>query len=366
MKLVELDIDGVRNLSNIKLKELGDINFFYGENGSGKTSVLEAIHLLALARSFRSTQLKPVIQYNKDSCTIFGKTQKLIDGGECIEQSLGILRKRSGQLKIRIDGNDIKSVVSLADALPLQLINASSYLLLEGGPKQRRQFLDWGVFHVEPLFYQAWRKAQRAIKQRNALLRSRSSVNQLSPWDNELLVVSEQIDKARSLYMQSFVPLFQTILQKLIELEGIEIVYFPGWNQEFSFAEELKRSLNRDLTRGLTHIGPHRADIKIKIHGIDAGQVLSRGQQKLLVSAMRLAQTELLVRQKQKQSILLIDDLPAEVDTEHQKAFCSVLDEINTQLFITCISSEQLTHFAWKNLQDPKWFHVKQDKIALD
>ncbi|MBN0224457.1 AAA family ATPase, partial [Pseudomonas aeruginosa] len=116
------------------------INILYGDNGSGKTSVLEAIHLLGLARSFRSARLQPVIQYEEAACTVFG--QVMLANG--IASNLGISRERQGEFTIRIDGQNARSAAQLAETLPLQLINPDSFRLLEGAPKIRRQFLDWG------------------------------------------------------------------------------------------------------------------------------------------------------------------------------------------------------------------------------
>ena len=143
------------------------INILHGDNGSGKTSLLEAIHLLGMARSFRSTRLNPVISHEQGSCTVFGQ----VELGEEQSSALGISRDRSGEIRIRINGQSVRSAAELAETLPLQLINPDSFRLLEGAPKLRRQFLDWGVFHVEPRFLQAWQRLQQALRQRNSWLR---------------------------------------------------------------------------------------------------------------------------------------------------------------------------------------------------
>lgn len=362
MKLSSLEISCLRNLKSVKLPALGQVNVLYGLNGAGKTSVLEAIHMLGLARSFRSTQLNPVIQHEKSSCTVFGRLESE-DGS--LSTTLGIKRQRRGGVKIRIAGADEKSVIRLAELLPIQLINATSYLLLEGGPKQRRQFIDWGVFHVEHSFYDAWRKVQRSLKQRNALLRSGGSSTQLEPWTQELIGATKILDSARRRYVERFIPVFNRLLRELINLEGIELKYFAGWDTVAtdSFETALNESFDRDLRRGLTHLGPHRADLKIIVQGIDAGLVLSRGQQKLVVCALRLAQSTLLGEESGKQSVLLIDDLPAEIDSIHQARLCKLLDQLGMQLFLTCIDAAQAKQFSWPELGSPQLFHVKQGVV---
>lgn len=146
MSLSRVSVTAVRNLHPVTFSPSPRINILYGANGSGKTSVLEAVHLLGLARSFRSTRLTPVIQYEQLACTVFGQVE-LSEGGS---SNLGISRDRQGEFTIRIDGQNARSAAQLAEILPLQLINPDSFRLLEGAPKIRRQFLDWGVFHVEP------------------------------------------------------------------------------------------------------------------------------------------------------------------------------------------------------------------------
>ncbi|MGB2272329.1 MAG: DNA replication/repair protein RecF [Pseudomonadales bacterium] len=360
MKLTGLEISGVRNLSSVSIKDLAQINIFSGPNGAGKTSVLEAIHILGLARSFRGTQLQPVIQYHQNTCTVFGKVLKNDDP----LLAVGVKRAKKGGFRIRIDGQDEKSLIRLAETLPIQLINSTAYALLEGGPKQRRQFIDWGVFHVEPSFYDAWRRMQRCLKQRNAVLRtgrgSSAHIDRrvLLGWNQELIDVAELVDQARQRYFESFYPVFNDFLGRLIDLSDLSVSYSRGWEAGRSLAEVLEASIERDSRRGFTHYGPHRADLKIQINGLNAGQVLSRGQQKLVVCALRLAQCELMIKTTQKRCVLLIDDLPAEIDASHQGKLCSLLDSLDTQLFMTCVSQDDLVNQPWEKLKTLKVFQL--------
>lgn len=357
MKLSELEISGVRNLSSVAIHDLAQINIFSGPNGAGKTSILEAIHILGLARSFRGTQLQPVIQYHQNACTVFG--QVLNEAEPAL--AVGVKRAKKGGFRIRIAGQDEKSLIRLAETLPIQLINSVAYSLLEGGPKQRRQFIDWGVFHVEHSFYDAWRRMQRCLKQRNAVLRAgRADKGALSVWNQELIEASEQIDSARQTYFESFYPVFADFLQRLVDIPQLCVTYSRGWDADKSLADVLDSSVERDFRRGFTHYGPHRADLKLQINGLNAGQVLSRGQQKLVVCALRLAQCELMVKTTQKKCVLLIDDLPAEIDASHQGKLCALLDSLGVQLFMTCVVADDLVHQPWEKLKTLKVFEVNQ------
>ena len=164
MSLSRVSVTAVRNLHPVTISPSPRINILYGANGSGKTSMLEAVHLLGLARSFRSTRLLPVIQHEQAACTVFG----VVDEAEGGLRNLGVSRERNGEFTIRIDGQNARSAAQLAEIMPLQLINPDSFRLLEGAPKIRRQFLDWGVFHVEPRFMGTWQRLQKALKQRNS------------------------------------------------------------------------------------------------------------------------------------------------------------------------------------------------------
>ena len=362
MKLSRLSVANIRNLSQVNLDDLAPVNIFHGANGAGKTSVLEAVHILGLARSFRSTQLLPVIQYQQSSCTVFGELD--YDNGQP-PLTIGVHRPKKGGFRAKIGGEEQKSLVNLAAALPLQLLNASTYRLLEEGPRQRRQFVDWGVFHVEPLFYQHWQAMQRCVRQRNAVLRRGGIAAELKAWDAQLCELSAQIDAARSRYIALFLPKFEQIMAVLTEIPGLTVSYRPGWDRSAELRDVLVRQRETDSRRGFTHSGPHRADLKVAVNGVDAGQVLSRGQQKLVISAMRLAQSQLLSESTDKRCLLLVDDLPAEVDAEHLARLCGLLASLNLQLFMSCVDAMDLFEQDWRE-RTPATFHVHQGVICRD
>ena len=239
MKLSSLAISGVRNIIDTRVADLGDVNIFTGLNGAGKTSVLEAVYILGLAKSFRGTQLQPVVNYLSNTCTVFGELEPLDDGAQRV--AIGVKRAKKGGHKIRVAGKDEKSLVRLAELLPLQLINSMSYLLLEGGPKQRRQFIDWGVFHVEQEFYSAWRRMQRSLKQRNGALRSGQANNTpLAAWDNEFVEAALIVDAVRQRYFESFESIFYDFLTQLLPDSGLDFSYERGWTNDQCLEAVLK------------------------------------------------------------------------------------------------------------------------------
>lgn len=362
MPIKRLQIQGVRNLEQVAIADCGAINVFTGSNGSGKTSLLESIFILARARSFRSVQFNTAINHLLTRCVVFAE---MANG-----TSIGVMRSRNEQQLFKLNGTPIHSASQLADALPLQLIDADSFSLLEGGPKVRRQFLDWGVFHVEPEFLFHWRRVQKAIKQRNNLLRQAKVKNakiedsELVPWDTELVQCAEKIDAMRARYLRRLEPHFLRLLKHLVPLETPELHYRRGWPDTQALEKVLQKDLARDLLHGTTHSGPQRADIDIQIGGRAAEDVLSRGQEKLLACALRLAQGVLLHEITGKTCIYLVDDLPAELDLPRRQALCQQLSAMRSQVFVTATDPESLRG-CWPSSIETRWFHVEQGRVSL-
>ena len=360
MSLSRLSVTGVRNLQPVTLTPSPRINILHGDNGSGKTSLLEAIHLLGMARSFRSSRLNPVITHEQASCTVFGQ----VELGDDQSSALGVSRDRSGELRIRINGQGVRSAAELAEALPLQLINPDSFRLLEGAPKLRRQFLDWGVFHVEPRFLKAWQRLQQALRQRNSWLRHGTlDTASQAAWSRELSAASDEIDGYRRAYIQTLKPVFEQTLASLLALDGFQLSYYRGWDKDRSLADVLEGSIDRDRAMGYTQAGPQRADLRLRVANHNAAETLSRGQQKLVVCALRIAQGHLVSEAKRGQCIYLVDDLPSELDDQHRLALCRLLEQLNCQVFITCVDSNVLQE-GWRDDTPVSMFHVEHGAIA--
>lgn len=355
MPFTHLEISNFRNLSNVKVFPHANVNIFYGENGSGKTSFLEAVYYLTHGRSFRASSFKQLIQKEKEEFTVFSKFPPT---------QAGIRRHQDGNLHIKIENNTVSTIAELANMFPLQLINADSYQLLNAGPKFRRNFIDWGVFHVEhQQFMPAWKKIQRILKHRNAALKLNfsSPEEQIILWDDELIKATTVINKLRREYIEHLSPILTKVFTDLLGNNALKLIYYPGWNENLLYSEVLKNSLKQDIRMKHTQYGPHKADLKIYVNNSLADELLSRGQQKILVCAMQLAQSLLLEEKNKKKTIFLIDDLPSELDEERRSILCNFLLGLNTQLFITGIE-----HSAFQNLfsQDQiKLFHVEHGSI---
>jgi DNA replication and repair protein RecF len=362
MALSRLQINQVRNLETVQLDALAPVNVFYGANGSGKTSILEAIHLLGMARSFRGNSVKSLITHERSDCTVFG----LVHSGAG-SMPLGIRRQRAGEVQIKVAGKPVQTVAELVEHLPVQVINADSFNLLTGTPGARRQYLDWGVFHVEHRFFSQWQRFQRSIKQRNKLLRHAKMADvELSAWSRDLAESGEAISAFRQSYFDELTPRFLAIADRIVPaLKGrLAMRYRRGWDLTETYHEALERSKNSDIEHGYTHVGPQRADIRVTVDGHLAADTLSRGQQKLVVCALKLAQGQVMATQRQHNSLYLVDDLPSELDSEHCQLVCEQLASLPAQVFITCVDKDDITA-VWPASAEPiAMFHVEHGSVA--
>lgn len=358
MALTQLNITNLRNLISVELEPLPTgFNLIYGNNGGGKTSLLEAIHFLSLARSFRSSLPDRII--NKEAAGFAVFAQILADHQQFIP--VGIERHKDKSSKIRLAGQDLQSIAEVTRLLPIRLINAQNYNLLDGGPIFRRKYLDWGVFYLKNDFLSLWHRLDKALKQRNAALRSRLPKQEVAIWTRELIEASIPFNQARQEYIQYLAPLLLNMLPELLMIDvDIEIDYQRGWSPHFDYEEVLADSYLRDSFLTYTQFGPHKADLKIQINRTPAKDFLSRGQQKLFVCAMILAQGILLQKLTQKQPIYLIDDLPSELDNNSLKRLIELLKQQETQVFITAIEPSTIKEFV---NDSAKMFHVEQGKI---
>lgn len=357
MKLQRIFVEQVRNLDQVTIEPSDRFNLFYGENASGKTSFLEALHLLAYARSFRSHHLSRVIQYQAPSMAVAGK---IINPDKNII-SVGI-EQRAGRIHMRAAGNALKKTSELARFLPLVIIHQESQQLFSQGPKFRRKFLDWGLFHVEQSFLPAWRRYQRALKQRNACLQKKSGQTACSAWDQELIASASTINQLRVDYCQEFLRLLNHCATQLLDhADAIDIRYQPGWPREKKYAELLVEAYRRDVVLGYTGYGPHRADLRITLGGVPVRDALSRGQQKLLVCAMLISQAMLFIQRRQSPCIILIDDLAAELDEVHRQRVMDLVATLDAQIFVTGTHREVLE--TNQQSHDQKVFHVEHGRI---
>ncbi|MEE3003114.1 MAG: DNA replication/repair protein RecF [Pseudomonadota bacterium] len=335
MLFSSLQCSGFRNLKKLNLDFNHQFVIFHGENGSGKTSLLEALYFLSHAKSFRASSLKKLICHDSESFSLFSY---LVDGTRSIP--LGIERDLSGKQKIRFDSESIPSIGAVAQSLPVQFLDTDAHRLLAGSPSNRRSFLDWGVFHVEHCFSDDWRSYQKVLKQRNHLLKLGCGDEYVEPWTRQLIEYGEKITAARSNYVFIFGETFSSLWKELMPLFPVpELGFFKGW-RDCSLEEALFSSMGQDRRYGYTTCGPHRFDLKIELDGRSVFDFFSQGQQKSLIYALKVAQGLFLKNSSKKDVVYLIDDLPAELDETRLGLVVEVLRSHAAQVFITSIDNK--------------------------
>ncbi|TCV95479.1 DNA replication/repair protein RecF [Biostraticola tofi] len=360
MALSRLLIRNFRNIESADLALASDFNFLVGANGSGKTSVLEAIYTLGHGRAFRSLQAGRVIRHEQEQFVLHGRIESSEEAGR--ETSVGLSKSRQGDSKVRIDGSDGHKVAELAQLLPMQLITPEGFTLLNGGPKFRRAFMDWGCFHNEPGFFTAWVNLKRVLKQRNAALRQVSRYAQLRAWDQELIPLTAQISQWRAEYSQAIAADITATCAQFLPEFRLDFTFSRGWDRESEYGELLERQFERDRALTYTASGPHKADFRIRADGVPVEDMLSRGQLKLLMCALRLAQGEFLTHQNGRRCLYLIDDFASELDIGRRRLLAERLKATGAQVFVSAVSADQI-----RDITDEKgkMFHVEQGKISV-
>jgi DNA replication and repair protein RecF len=333
MSLLQLRIENLRCIEFAELELQPRLNLISGPNGSGKTSVLEAIHLLGRGRSFRTRIAERLIRRGSQRLSTYGRTL------DALPHDLGVGCDREQGLEARVDRRPVESLAELASLLPLQLIDPGIHRLVEEGPLLRRRWVDWGVFHVEPGFVRTWSEYARALRQRNASLRAGGETD---PWDIELARLGEGLTQSRQALLRTLEPLWREILGRLLDGLHLDWTFHRGWSQEHELRESLRLALPRDRERGSTAIGPHRFDVALKVDGRLAREVLSRGQQKLLGASMALAMARLAMSTRPEHDfMLLLDDPAAELDREKTRLLVDEIGALRCQLVATSLDPDR-------------------------
>jgi len=355
MSLLKLDIYAVRNIQQESITPSPAINFIVGENASGKSSLIEAIFILGRAKSFRCSTIKSVINFTQNHLVV----SALILQTNGSHQHLGI-QLDGKNIEIRISQQAKQKRSDLAYALPLQLIHPKSYELLDAGSQIRREFLDWGVFNDDENFLFAWRKFKKVLTQRNALLKTRR-LEQINVWDKELVYYGTIVNSYRKQYLEKFKPVFIQIISKFLILDGIDLRLVSGWDPAKEFSQVLIEDQDKDLRYGFTHSGPHRGDFQLLVTNRLAKDFVSRGQLKLLVMSLKLAQVQLLANEQSQTGCILIDDFAAELDVINRAKLLSYLSDMDCQVFIT--ASEKIDFGDLSQIKNYKMFHVEHGNI---
>ncbi|MEQ8798339.1 MAG: DNA replication/repair protein RecF [Salinisphaeraceae bacterium] len=334
MQLQRLRVRDFRCLSQVGMAPAPGLNAITGDNASGKTSLLEAIHLLGHGQTFTGVAGDRLIREGASAFTVVGD----LTDDRRNDHRIGVGRQK-GETRFRLDGRDAPSRLALIEQLPIQVIDPNLHRLVESGPDQRRRYLDWGVFHVEHGFFEAWRRYRRALRQRNAALRRGADLASVVAWDRELVEAGNAVDACRRGYVDTLLPVLKQMVSDVLGEFELTLSYYAGWAAGEDFSSALIRGLDGDQRAGFTHAGPHRADLRIRVGHSRARDWVSRGQQKVISAAMLLAQAVLMMERRGVQPVLLIDDIAAELGDSYRRALLKRIADSGVQSFVTFLDS---------------------------
>lgn len=306
-------------------------------------------------RSFRTRDADRQIREGQAAFRLVGRVA--LHAGRVVP--IGIER-RQGSYIIHVAGEPVRRLSDLAGNFPVHIMTGDTATVLNGGPRYRRQMLDWALFHVEPGYRQAWQRYARSLRQRNAALRVNAPVNQITAWDRELVDAGNALDGMRRDYLRELEPLIAAEVGQLLVGKEFTLRYQSGWTRDIPLQEALRKSLDADRSRGYTHPGPHRADCTLWLNSKPVQSHFSRGQQKAMVAAFMMGQVMLQHQRSCAGGAFLLDDLASELDADHQARVLSALAQLGTQVFVTAIDAAALDLSAWT---ERKRFHVEHGDI---
>ena len=354
MKIIHLNIRNLRIIEEAEISPSSHINLIIGTNGSGKTTLLEAIYLLARAKSFRTNKASPLLRYGQQNLLISAR----LENKQNSSSTIGIT-KTNKETEIKVSGKRQSKLSELAKQLPLVIVTPDVNRIIEEGPEIRRRLLNWGVFHVEQNYSKEVLRYNRVLGQRNSSLKQYDGNS--SYWDRILSSIGETLSEKRQNYIKAWESLIKKNSKPYAFLDGLSIKLKQGWPENSTYIDALTTRLESDKSQGFTTLGPHRADLKITLNGVQARDCLSRGQIKILSTILLFSQADLIQNILGDEPILLIDDIQAELDRSTKEQF---LTDIYKRSFQTFITSTDYDMFTGLNL-DARMFHVEHGQISV-
>ena len=350
MLLESVEAENFRNL-NGKIECAKDLNIIFGDNGRGKTNWLEAIFLLANARSFKTSRLQESIEFNSQSAIVRGVVRQ----SEEITRLIQVILQ--GNTKTLTVNNKKETAANFIGELYAFIFNSDELEIVRGTPGARRRFLDSGIVSIYPAYVKTVSDYKKVIKQKNSLLQtardSEYSLEKVSallePWNEQLVQLASTIYKARVRYIERL----NTVLErKLFEREEVSIRYLSsleGKGDLSNFASLLTERLNlrvqAEMYSGYSLIGPHRDDMEVKFDGKDLRKFGSSGQQRSALLILILATVSVFYEQHEEYPVFLVDDIDAELDYRRIGRLLEFLQD-KTQTFITTSKESLITKFG--------------------
>jgi DNA replication and repair protein RecF len=355
-----------RNHNETELDFGGGINALLGNNGQGKTNVLEAVSYLSLTKSFYASNEATVLQIGKDVFEVEGK----IITDAAIEHTVRATYSRGGEKLFTINGAKPETLASVIGRFPIVVLSPENNAITFGGPMERRKFLDLLLSQISRSYLEDVIEYRRVLKQRNRLLLDAKldSLYQpelIEPWTRSLVQLGSRIVLHRLRFVNEFQEYVGRAYRELVQNhEAPDVSYrsLAGIEYALEAAEivplmvsELERRSAEERKRGTTLVGPHRDDLHLSIDGISVQHYASQGQHKTMLIALKIAEFYYLKERRDEVPILLLDDVFSELDDKRARLLLKTVSPLG-QTFITT-TDENVFHNAvtWNGMNRKYW-----------
>jgi DNA replication and repair protein RecF len=346
MIIKEIRAVNFRNIAGAELAFSGSFNFISGRNAQGKTSLLEAIHLFSLGRSFRTSKAAEMISFGKDY--FYLKLWCESDTGICLDIELSL--EQGGRIRAKVNGDRQPGVSSIIGLIPSVIFTPGDVELSAGPPAGRRLFADYTAAQISPSFLGDLKEFRRILAQRNSLLRKISAgegeTGELTSWNSAFVEKGASVARGRKEILSGLAEKAARIYDEIRGGEKFTLDYRCSFGNEESvledsLAEALARVAESEKRRGYSLAGPQFDDIALTLDEIDLRKYGSQGRRRLAAIVMKLAQAETIMEKRAERPVVLLDDIFSELDLETATGVRSLLSE-GHQSFITSPRKEQL------------------------
>jgi DNA replication and repair protein RecF len=347
MLLEALRLQNFRNLEHVELEPHPRFNILAGDNGQGKTNLLEAVYLLSAVKSFRPQINADLIQFDHDQATLEARVDR--GGSERIVR----LEVAGRGKKIFLNDSPVRQLSDFFGTVNVVIFGPEDIAILKGSPSKRRQFIDRAIFNAQPAFATETQHYEDILQQRNALLKGRNiDGSLLSVYDEQLVQYGAKIIERRLNFLRHFRPIMNRTFKAIFDDSfEADIRYHMKWSDRDDLSEAelesrldiervlregLERTSDDERMRGYTLIGPHRDDLQTSLDGRDVKTFASQGQHRAFILAMKIAEITHLEERYHFAPILLLDDVSSELDRERNRFLFDFLQSrMEGQVFIT-------------------------------
>ena len=367
MYLQKLTLSNFKNYSEAQLAFSDKINCFVGDNGSGKTNILDAIYYLSFCKSYFNSVDTQNIRHETDFFAVHG----VYHNQENTDDKISCVQKRGKKKKFSFNKEDYKRLADHIGKIPLVMISPYDRDLINDGSDARRKYIDGVIAQFDKIYLNNLIDYNKVLLQRNTLLKSFHDQGyydqtSLEVWNEKLVLLGEQLFKKRIAFLTAFNPLFNEFYQYLSGgNELVEIVYESQLNS-MPFPDLLKQALERDKILRYTTVGIHKDDLLFRMDGFPVKKFGSQGQQKSFVIAIKLAQFEYTRRIRKFKPILLLDDIFDKLDDKRVHQIVTLVSENNFgQVFITDTQKKRIADIFAQIKIDHKVFEVESGTVKL-